>query len=289
MIQELHSEDFFKHKGLPLAVLPRNPQPTFPSHKHDFSELVIITRGSGHHVLDDISFPVAPGDVFVMSKKHEHRFSEVEDLCLINILYDPVKLGMDKYETKGLPGFKAMFLLEPEYRINHRFESRLRISGDEFKKALDLAEALENEIEEAKPGFRLIANSIFTHLLYHLSRCYGKGISETPESHYLLQVAKAINYLEENFSKKIDFDELAKIACMSKRNFQRVFLQTMKCSAREHLLNIRLKHASHLLRGKAISISRTAYESGIPDSNYFAKQFKKKYGITPVKYRDHFS
>ncbi len=289
MIKELHYEDFFLHKNLPLAVAKRDPQPVFPRHKHNFSELVIVTKGSAIHVIDDISFPIAVGDIFVLTKRREHEICDMSNLSLVNIIFDPVKLDVDKWGTNDLPGFKALFLLEPKYRIQHRFESRLRISGDELKKAIDLADELDKELKEGKPGFQLITTAIFMQLLYHLSRCYGQGVSETPESHYLLQIAKAINYLEVHFREKVNFDELAKIACMSNRNFQRVFIKTTGCSARDHLLDLRLKYASTLLQNKNTAASTAALDSGFSDSNYFTKQFKKRFGITPVQYRNHFS
>jgi AraC-like DNA-binding protein len=286
MVKELKQQDFFQFDDFPLAVARRDPQPVFPRHKHQFTELVVVTRGTAVHVIDDMSFPITFGDTFVLSSNREHEFCDMDNLALINIIFDPEKLGVDKLDTNDLPGFKALFMLEPEYRLSHRFASRLRIAGDDLQKTIDLTNELEKEITEAGPGFKLIATAVFMQLLYHLSRCYGQGISKTPQSESLLQIAKAINYLEKNYQEDIDFENLSRIACMSKRNFQRAFKKSMGCSARDHLLNMRLKHAAVLLQEKSVSINEVSFNSGFADSNYFTKQFKKKYGITPRSYKD---
>ena len=48
----LRSDDFFADKSLRLELLDRNPQIPYPLHTHDYSELVIVTGGSGIHVTD---------------------------------------------------------------------------------------------------------------------------------------------------------------------------------------------------------------------------------------------
>ena len=46
-IPKLKKEHWFHPDGFPLAIERRDPQEPFGLHSHEFSELVIITRGSG--------------------------------------------------------------------------------------------------------------------------------------------------------------------------------------------------------------------------------------------------
>ena len=283
MVRELKPEEFFINDNFPLVVARRDPQPVFPKHKHQFFELIIVTRGSAMHTINDMTFPITVGDVFVLNDKYEHEFCDIRDLSLINIIFDPERLGVKTWMTDDLPGFKALLYLEPEYRRVHRFESRLRIFGKDFQKAVDLVDELDTELNKAEPGFKLVSITIFMHLLYLLARCYGR--SDSPPSQLLLRIADAMNYLDKHFRENIRFEKLAKIAGMSMRNFQRFFMKAMGCSAREHLLNMRLQEAAKLLQDPHAPISEIAFASGFTDSNYFTKQFKKKYKTTPREYR----
>lgn len=49
----LSRDDYFPAPGLPVTVAERMPQPSFPAHRHEFSEIVIVWRGNGLHILND--------------------------------------------------------------------------------------------------------------------------------------------------------------------------------------------------------------------------------------------
>lgn len=53
----------------------------------------------------------------------------------------------------------------------------------------------------------------------------------------------------------------------------------------QYLLNIRLKNAARMLSSSGESIRAIAGKCGIPDSNYFARLFRARYGCTPTEYR----
>ena len=69
MVRRLKTEDWFHADGFPVAVERRDPQEPFGLHAHEFSELVVITEGSGLHVTGKESWPLSAGDVQVMSEK----------------------------------------------------------------------------------------------------------------------------------------------------------------------------------------------------------------------------
>ena len=129
MIKELTMEEIFMIGDFPISVARRDPQPAYPRHKHVFTELVIVLRGKAMHVVDNHEFPVRSGDAFVISGNREHEFKAMEDLALVNVLFDSSQLGLNNWHTADLPGFRTLFFLEPEYRNLHRFESRLRLVG----------------------------------------------------------------------------------------------------------------------------------------------------------------
>ena len=283
MKKELRNDDFFDFHDFPLKVLRRDPQPIFPRHSHQFFELIIITKGSAFHKINDSSFPVEVGDIFIIQNDIEHEFYGYNNLSLINIIFDPEQLFPKEWGSDNFPGFKALLYLEPEYRLSHHFKSRLQVIGKEFRQIINLVEELDMELNKQEPGFKLISKTIFMHLLYLLARLYTHSASS--HSKLLVRIAYVMNYLDNNFQKVIKVEELAKIAKMSIRNFQRSFKKANGISAQKYLLNIRLENAARLLKTSNMQISEISYKSGFSDSNYFSKQFRRKYQITPKKFQ----
>jgi AraC-like DNA-binding protein/quercetin dioxygenase-like cupin family protein len=280
---KLTIDDFVLVKDFFITVARRDPQPEFPRHTHEFSELVIITKGHGAHSVDKTRFPISVGDVFVISGRQEHEFTDMEKLSLVNVMFDPANPALKNLDTRDLPGFRSLFFLEPRHRKSHKFESRLRLSGEDLKKAEHLVDELEKELLETEPGFKAIVTALFIELLIHLSRCYGK--SKNPEALSLLRIADAINYLERHYPEAVDFGKLAHAAGMSPRSFQRAFFRATGTSAQSYLIMTRLKHAAELLKYKNYSVSESAYETGFKDSNYFSRLFKKYMKVSPKHFR----
>jgi transcriptional regulator GlxA family with amidase domain len=89
-----------------------------------------------------------------------------------------------------------------------------------------------------------------------------------------------LSHLEANYGEPLNLDVLAKLAHMSKRNFQRAFQAAAGSAPITYLIKIRLNRAATLLRrGEDVT------SAGFNDSNYFARQFRKTFGITPGEYR----
>ena len=51
-----------------------------------------------------------------------------------------------------------------------------------------------------------------------------------------------------------------------------------------HLLRLRLEKATALLR-LSDSVSEAGMRAGFPDTNYFTRQFRARYGISPREYK----
>ena len=123
----LNNQHYFGSNGFPVLVWkeglnntdPNRPNFTETEHSHNFWEIALINGGSGKHNLEGQSFPVGAGDVFLIQKHQKHFFHELNELELVNVLYDPELLGLPEKELRKLPGYCAMFMLEPQHRKQH--------------------------------------------------------------------------------------------------------------------------------------------------------------------------
>ena len=252
-------------------------------HSHDFSELVIVTRGSAIHWLEGAEFSVYAGDVFLLQGQQRHYFHQRTNLTLINIMYDPERIGLPENDLRRMPGYCAMFMLEPTYRRQHRFASRLHLSRLPLAHVEHLAAEMEKENANGSSGHEIILHAKLLELLVYLSRAYSN--TESTEAHALLRVGNVIGTLENDYARDWQLEELTQTAHMSRSNLMRVFRKATGQTPIEYLLRIRTQRAMELLRNSDLTITEIALEVGFNDSNYFSRQFRKITGESPRDFR----
>lgn len=110
------------------------------------------------------------------------------------------------------------------------------------------------------------------------------NILNAPNNYGNDDIIDAINYINDNLSSSISVRELAKKCNVSVSTLERHFFSTYSISPSEYIKKKRLANAAKLLSG-GISVSEAASRSGFSDCSKFIVTFKKKYGITPLKYK----
>ncbi|WP_379315532.1 helix-turn-helix transcriptional regulator [Paenibacillus puldeungensis] len=97
---------------------------------------------------------------------------------------------------------------------------------------------------------------------------------------------KILDYIEEHLTEAIDFDEIAKLACCSNYNFQRVFSFCMEIPLAEYIRNRRMSTAADELRTSDIRILDIAVKYGYESQEAFSRAFMKFHGVTPKQARN---
>ncbi len=276
----LKINDWFHPDGFPICVERRTPQEPFGPHAHEFAELVIITGGKGLHVIGQDSWELTGGDVFVIQGHGEHEYQNLQDLHLVNILYQPNQLKIMLLDLPSVAGYHALFTLEPS---RQPAGGRLHLNIKELAHINGLVDQLENELKHREAGFAFVATAHFMQIIGVLSRCYGR--SPSPDARALLRIGEALSHLEKNVCCDVNLDELASIAHMSRRSFLRVFQSATGSSPLTWQIGQRMIRACSLLRNTDKRVTEIAFEVGFNDSNYFTRQFRKNTGVSPRNYR----
>ena len=283
MKRVLKIDEWFHPDGFPISVERREPQELFEPHAHEFAELVIVTGGKCLHITGNESWELTVGDVFVIGGPREHEYRDLVDLRLVNILYQPNQLKMSLLDLTSVPGYHALFTLEPSWRTRQPTQGRLHLNGKEMVQVIELVERLELELKTREPGFGFMATASFMQIIGLLSRCYGR--SPSPDGRALLRIGEALSHLERNIHREVDLEELARIAHMSRRSFLRVFQSATGTSPLAWVIGQRINRACNLLRRTDRRVTEIAFDVGFNDSNYFTRQFRKVTGISPRDYR----
>ena len=98
-------------------------------------------------------------------------------------------------------------------------------------------------------------------------------------------IKKIINYIYENYNRKIYIEDLALEANMNVQYFCRFFKSVVGKTPVEYINSYRIEKATELLQTETLSISNIALNVGIDNFSYFIKQFKKYKNSTPSQYR----
>ena len=84
---------------------------------------------------------------------------------------------------------------------------------------------------------------------------------------------------------QISVNELSSIACLSKKQFERLFHSFVGINPKEYTRIVRFQKALAQMQhqaGKEINQAQIAYASGYADQSHFIREFKKFCGYTPV-------
>jgi AraC-like DNA-binding protein len=98
-------------------------------------------------------------------------------------------------------------------------------------------------------------------------------------------VSKIKRYLSEHIKEHLSLDELARAFGYSKQYLIRVYKKATGLSPIAALNGMRLSKGAQLLLFSEGSLAEVAEACGFDDYNYFSRQFRKKYGRSPIEYR----
>jgi AraC family L-rhamnose operon transcriptional activator RhaR/AraC family L-rhamnose operon regulatory protein RhaS len=260
----------------------------FPMHGHDDCELIIILEGEGTHLINDQEYRIAFGDVYVIKGEQSHGFQELSGIELANLRYSHEILQRYEPELLKIPGYNALFQLEPVFRQKHDFKSHMRLTQDQLLAVRKMLELIQMEQKNHFEAGELFIELKFFELVIFLSRAYSKRDNDTYQDR-LMNLGSTLSYMKTHLSEPVKLSQLARKAGMSVNNFLRLFHQLTGQSPMEYLIMERIKQAGRLLTESDLPVNEIAGMVGFSDSNYFSRQFRKKVECSPREFRRKFS
>jgi AraC-like DNA-binding protein len=83
----------------------------------------------------------------------------------------------------------------------------------------------------------------------------------------------------------VEIDFLSQQACLSRKQFERLFMEHIGISPKQYLKIIRFQSALYIRsQGNDVSMTQLALESGYYDQSHFINDFKSLTGLTPKKF-----
>ncbi len=217
------------------------------------SRLGIILKGNGTYIYLSKKLNVSEGDV-VFIPENVYCYSE----------------------WHGEPWIEVVYLNYFMHTESVRYEpQKLDISESEKNDILQISELLsggELEALEAYSRFYMLLRTV---------------VSKTRESDLLLDktLLSAIEYITDNWDKKLTVKDLAKRCCVSESTVYHLFQKELGESPISFLNSIRINVAIEHLENSNYSISTISRLVGFNSENHFRRVFSDLTGTTPLKYR----
>lgn len=102
------------------------------------------------------------------------------------------------------------------------------------------------------------------------------------------RVRKAKALIEKGVRQEPQFDWIAKQLNISSSRLRHLFKYETGISPVQYQKALRLQKAKHLLETTFLTVKEVMLQVGIKDESNFARDFKKRYGLSPKKYRTRF-
>ncbi len=206
-------------------------------------------------------------------------------------LYQPCPYGVEEFLVPVLyEGEPILYLHATGYagadpkseRLFFFRKSRLMRKNPAF------AEAYEKEygkLSASPPSERYVLSAL-APLQVLFSLFFENFVKDRiPSDPYDVLNAEILNYIYENYSLPFSPGEMAKELQYSLPHIRYVFRLKNGIPLAKFLLEFRLRQAAVKLKNGSCSVAQAALSSGFQDSNHFSVLFRKKYGISPSRYK----
>ena len=259
----------------------------FPIHIHPECELNFIENAKGaQRIVGDSIEEIDEEELVLVTNPHlEHAWKDYRNVSKniheITIQFHP-DLLTDTFLNKN-----QMISIRQLFR---HAERGVAFSRESIAKVRPLLKTLTCENDSFYSLIKLLI------ILHELS--IDKGMRELSTGQFAANVmhqhssdeslGRVMDYLSRHYSEVIRLSEVAEMVNMSESSFCRFFKQHTSKSFIDFLTDIRLGAASRALIDSSLSIAEIGYDCGFNNLSNFNRIFKKKKGVTPSEFRDHY-
>ncbi len=253
---------FYEIQPNSLTIIHNARELYFPSHMHEYIEILYTFSGVQCLTIDGISYQIHEGEAVVIFPDIVHSYykSGNNSTDAVLIICDPQILGglfpsLHNCYAKNPVIPKEAIHTDAVYALKH-------IS--------------RNDEVALKLGWTYV---IMSHLLNQLELKQRHRIPVQDIAH------KIIEYIAVNFTQPLTLDSLAAEFCVSKYYISHIFSSRMKMNFRVYLGFIRTEYAAKLIRTTNDTLTEISITAGFDSQRTFNRIFHSIFGMTPSQYR----
>jgi AraC-like DNA-binding protein/ligand-binding sensor protein len=155
-------------------------------------------------------------------------------------------------------------------------------AGVEVKELMGLNYSYLTELNKATDIDELLfkLNDILTNFI--------NKVSATKDKKKKIKIRKMIEYINQNFTKKLKSEEIAKSGDLSISRCLHLFKEETGLSLSQYIKKLRVDYGKYLLLNTDISLADCAVEAGFYDQSHFTKTFSQIERMTPSRFRQKY-
>lgn len=257
----LHLQDM---KNSRSEVLIRQKQlKDYALHWHDCFEIELVLDGHAQHVLNGVSYPIGPGDVYLLRPTDFHAVTLNGPVTVYNLMFSETFVGnemLDRILTTE--DNLACHLNEEDYTdLSALMGQALReFEGDRPYRSVCLPHLLE---------------CIFIQVI---RQCAVNDDRTTVGDHSL---RSTLTYLHGHFRENPSMAQMATQSGFNPCYFSALFHKETGKTYKDYLCDLRLNYAHKLARASTLSVTEICYACGFNSLSHFMRSYKSKFGCTP--------
>lgn len=140
------------------------------------------------------------------------------------------------------------------------------------------------------PFIEIKTSCIITNLLteLYIESMKGNDAARSMDFEYPNPVKAVMDFVEQNYFRKISLEELSSLTFLSPYYLLRLFKKYTGYTPGEYINRYRLDFSKKLLIEPELTIEQIALNLGFNTHSYFSKLFKKSSGLTPEQFRKNY-
>lgn len=251
-----------------------------------FARLYYVTEGTAEVALPSGNVTLRPGHLYfippftlhsdICSGPFEHYYVHLyeEPDCDVRVFEEwdfPVEVGGTEADCQL---FRRLCEMNPEMRLPQSNP----VSYDNSPTLVETVRKSKVRTFAERVESRGIVYTLLSRFLYEAK--IKVQLSDN-------RVQQTVNYIRKNLRSRLEVDELAQMACMSKDHYIRVFKREMGETPMQYITQRKIECAEMMLSTEDVSVKTIAASLGFADHSYFNRLFKKVVGQTPLEYREN--
>ena len=249
-----------------IEVTSRSP------HGHDDLELGVIMEGSVTLLLEQESFLLHKGDIFLINRHQVHSLYRTNEKNLI--------LAFQLHTE---------FYRQIDYSLEYlRFENNILHSGTVHRRLIPLLYQCASIYFQDLPFCALKCSGIMLDILYQLANGTHCHIATEKESvsayHNTMRLNRIMDYIKEHYTEHISLQELSALENITDYHLSHFIKKMLGMSFQEYVGQLRFRHALTLMQKTDLNILDICMESGFSSSRYLNQMFEKNFHCTAKEY-----